>query len=58
MDATSTPTPTPTVDPTTVPVPPASGPVEMYLTGSQWDLILLALIFVVFVAGFILVVKL
>lgn len=56
---TPTPTPTPTIDPTTVPTPTGStAPMEVALTGSQWDLILLALVFVVFVAGFILVVKL
>ena len=54
--ATPTPTPTPTVDPTTVPVP--TGITEVALTGTQWDLIVIALVVVVFVAGFLLVVKL
>lgn len=51
MNPTDTPTPTPT--PTGTPVP-----MEVALTGQQWDLILIAIIAVVFLVGFLAVVKL
>lgn len=45
--------PTPTPTPSTAPVDTV-----VALTGSQWDLLLIAIVFVVFVVGFLFVVKL